>query len=260
MVVTHFHPDHIGLAAWLAGEFGASFHCSHGEFLQAKAVWHDLPGFDEAALNRQLGAHGVPIKRLDEYANRGNTYHWGVKQLPNEYCRVQAGDRLVLGGAEWLAIAGHGHSPEHIAYYCADKRLLISGDMLLPKISTNVGAWGAEPDVDAVGLFLSSLDRFLELPDDTVVLPSHGKPFVGIAARVEALKTHHAERLEAMYAALDEPRTAFELLPTLFGRMFDLYQTLFAMAECIAHLNHLYRQGRVQRFVDDAGHWRYRQC
>ncbi|WP_374356999.1 MBL fold metallo-hydrolase, partial [Chitinimonas sp.] len=247
-------------ADWLASRFASPFHCSMGEFLLARAVWHDLPGFDVAALNRHFASHGLPQAKLDDYAARGNTYHWGVKSLPGQFHRIMAGDTLTMAGTDWLAIPGHGHSPEHMAFYSAEKRLLIAGDMLLPKISTNVGAWGADPDADAVAQFLASLDRFLALPDDTVVLPSHGKPFVGIAARVEALKTHHAERLEAMYLALAEPSTAYQLLPTLFGRMFDLYQTLFAMAECIAHLNHLQAQNRIVRFVDDEGCWCYRQA
>lgn len=257
MVATHYHPDHLGLADWLASRFGAPFHCSMGEFTLAHAVWHDLPSFDVAAFNAHFARHGLPDDKARQFAERGNTYHWGVKRLPASFNRIIAGDCLGIDGLDWRAIAGYGHSPEHMAFYCEAKHVLISGDMLLPKISTNVGAWAADPEVDAVSQFLASLDRFADLPADTLVLPSHGRPFVGLHARIEALKAHHVERLDALLAACDAPKTAFELVPVLFGRMFDLYQTMFAMAECITHLNHLWRRGSVRRECDGEGCWRF---
>ncbi|MDN3576365.1 MBL fold metallo-hydrolase [Chitinimonas viridis] len=257
VVATHYHPDHIGLADWLATRFDAAFHASLGEIALAKAVWHDLPGHDVAALNRHFALHGLPEAKQAQYAERGNTYHWGVKSLPVTFNRILAGDVLRLGGSDWLAIPGYGHSPEHMALYCADKGVLIAGDMLLPKISTNVGVWGGEPDGDPLRQFLASLDRFLHLPEDTLVLPSHGRPFVGIQPRVAALKAHHDERLAAMLAAMDGPMTAYELLPALFGRMFDLYQTMFALAECIAHLNYLWHGGKLVRRRDADGCHRF---
>ena len=247
VVATHYHPDHIGLANWLTQRFTAPFYCSLGEFTAAHALWHDLPGFDVHALNAHFVRHGLPEGKAAQYLERGNTYRWGVKSLPMNFRRIFAGDALHLGGAHWTTIAGYGHSPEHMALYCEEKRCLIAGDMLLPKISTNVGVWASEPDGDPLKLFLASLDRFLELPEDTLVLPSHGRPFRGIHTRVAALHTHHQERLAAMLAAIRGPTTAFELVPVLFGRVFDLYQTMFALAECIAHLNHLWLSGRLRR-------------
>jgi len=259
MVATHYHPDHIGLAAWLVAQSGASFHCSLGEFASAHALWHDLPGFDVPTLNAHFGRHGLPDEKAAQFTERGNTFRWGVPALPTHFNRLLAGDTLHIGGADWRCIPGYGHSPEHMALYCEAKGTLIAGDMLLPKISTNVGAWGADGEVDALGQFLDSLDRFDVLPPDTLVLPSHGRPFVGIHPRVEALKRHHAERLDALRTACATPQTAFSLLPVLFGRMFDLYQTMFALAECIAHLNYLYRRGALTRHVDGAGVYHFVQ-
>ncbi|MGQ5524291.1 MBL fold metallo-hydrolase [Chitinimonas sp. PSY-7] len=250
VVATHYHPDHIGLADWLVQRFSAPFHCSLGEFTAAHALWHGLPGFDVVALNAHFGRHGLPAGKAIQYRERGNTYRWGVKSLPLNFNRVLAGDTLHLGDADWVTIPGHGHSPEHMALYCEEKRCLIAGDMLLPKISTNVGVWASEPDGDSLKLFLASLNRFLDLPDDTLVLPSHGRPFRGIHPRVAALHAHHQERLATLSAAIRGPVTAFELLPVLFGRVFDLYQTMFALAECIAHLNHLWHAGVLRRQQD----------
>ncbi|WP_269532566.1 MBL fold metallo-hydrolase [Chitinimonas sp. BJYL2] len=256
-VATHYHPDHIGLAAWLCKQFEAPFHISLGEYLLAKSVWHDLPGFDVPSFNAHFARHGLPQDKLDQFTQRGNTYHWGVKQLPPGFHRLIADDQITLGGARWRCIPGYGHSPEHMALYCEERGVLISGDMLLPKISTNVGAWAADPDGDPLGHFLASLDRFLPLPAYTLVLPSHGRPFRGIHPRVEMLKAHHTERLDALLTAASTPQSAFELMPVLFGRMFDLYQTMFAMAECIAHLNYLWHRGELVRERDALGVYRF---
>ena len=253
VIATHYHPDHIGLAEWLVAQSGAAFHCSLGEFASAHAVWHNLPGFDLPAMNTHFARHGLPVDKVAQFDERGNTFRWGVPSLPTHFNRLLAEDVLEIGGAHWRCMPGYGHSPEHMALYCEEKHTLIAGDMLLPKISTNVGVWGTDNEADALGLFLASLDRLAALPPDTLVLPSHGKPFVGIQPRVEALKQHHVERLEALRAACATPQTAFSLLPVLFGRMFDLYQTMFALAECIAHLNYLLRRGQLIRTVDAAG-------
>jgi glyoxylase-like metal-dependent hydrolase (beta-lactamase superfamily II) len=132
--------------------------------------------------------------------------------------------------------------------------VLVSGDMLLPRISTNVAVGPADPDGDPLARFLDSLSAYAALPADTLVLPSHGLPFRGAAMRVAQLRAHHAERLaelEAAIAARREPASAAELLPVLFRRPLDLQQRFFAMGEAIAHLNHLWHRGVIRRAVHD---------
>jgi glyoxylase-like metal-dependent hydrolase (beta-lactamase superfamily II) len=171
-----------------------------------------------------------------------------------------AGDRLDLGGVSWLVVPGFGHAPEHASLYCADLGVVISGDMLLPRISTNVSVWPADPDGDPLARFLASLDAFERLPAETLVLPSHGLPFRGIAIRVAQLRAHHAARLLELEAAIREARQpvdAAALLPVLFRRELDLQQRYFAMGEAIAHLNHLWLAGRIRRTIDAAGNIRF---
>jgi glyoxylase-like metal-dependent hydrolase (beta-lactamase superfamily II) len=154
-------------------------------------------------------------------------------------------------------IPGYGHSPEHAALYAAAPApLLISGDMLLPRISTNVAVGPADAEGDPLARFLASLAPFEGLAADTLVLPSHGLPFRGAAVRVGALRAHHTARLAELEQALagGEPQSAAMLLPVLFRRPLDLQQRFFAMGEAIAHLNHLWHAGRAQRIVrGDAG-------
>ena len=150
-------------------------------------------------------------EHVEALAARGNTYRRGVPELPHTFERLLDGDRLRMGGTQWRVLEGHGHSPEHASLYSTERSVLISGDMLLPRISTNVSVWPVEPDGDPLGRFLASLDRLAELPSGTLVLPSHGLPFVGIAARVEQLRATTFPALpnsKPRRASLSPPRTS----------------------------------------------------
>jgi glyoxylase-like metal-dependent hydrolase (beta-lactamase superfamily II) len=179
-----------------------------------------------------------------------------VPQVPPRFRRLLHGDTVVIGGRDWRCIAGYGHAPEHISLYCDAARVLISGDMLLPRISTNVSVYDVEPESDPLRLFLESIDRFTELPPDTLVLPSHGKPFRGAHERVKQLHDHHDERLrEVLEACAAGPKNAADMLPVLFKRALDLHQTTFAMGESVAHLHALWHQGRLVRRSSPDGVW-----
>jgi glyoxylase-like metal-dependent hydrolase (beta-lactamase superfamily II) len=255
LVVTHFHPDHLGLAAWLMERTGAPLWMTSGEFLTAHAVWNEVGGHGARFMAEQFRRHGLDAERVTKYEQRGSGYRKAVPALPDYYHRLKAGDTLAVDGRKWRILIGHGHAPEHAALYCAELGVLISGDMLLPRISTNISVFAATPDADALGWFLDSLgDLARDMPQDTVVLPSHGLPFVGVQARVEALAAHHEERLRALEEACqDAPQSAAGLLETLFQRALDTHQTMFAMGEAIAHLNHLEQAGRLSRSIDPDG-------
>jgi len=247
IVVTHFHPDHVGLAAWLAERCDAPLWMTAGEFLMAQWVFNDGGIGDFAVQDRHFSSHGLAPGRLAPLTTRGNPYRRGVPALPHHYRRMQHGDRLAIGGREWQVIVGFGHSPEHAALHCVEDRLLISGDQVLPKITTNISVWHTEPDDDPLGRYLNSLKRFAQLPDETLVLPSHGAVFRGLQPRLAALEEHHRERLAQVADACREPVTAADLLPLLFRRELDLHQLRFAMGEAIAHLHHLWHGGSIDR-------------
>lgn len=253
VVATHFHPDHLGLASWLTARDGARVSMTQGEFLTGHAVWHQLPGHSIPDMVAQFRAHGLAAAPLAALAERGNAYRQGVTELPSRYHRLFDGDRLRIGRHDWQVIVGHGHSPEHASLYCAELGLLIAGDMLLPRISTNVSVFAATPEDDPLGWFLNSIRTFCKLPEDTLVLPSHGKPFKGIHARVAQLIEHHRERCAELLTECNVPRCAGELLGRLFPRELDTHQSMFAMGEAIAHLNHLEKQGALLRMTDKDG-------
>lgn len=248
-IVTHFHPDHLGLACWLQEVTGAPLWMSQGEYLTAHLVAEQLGGYSVAAMLEFFRRHGLGQEALESLSQRGNAYRRGVPAIPASYRRLFADQRLSIGARQWRTIAGYGHAPEHMSLYCEDLKVLISGDMLLPRISTNISVWAAAPLDNPLQNFLDSISDFLTLPEDTLVLPSHGRPFRGLHARVAQLQAHHAERCEVLLAACrNRPLSAAELIPTLFGRTIpDPHQTMFAMGEAVAHLNYLQNTGKMLR-------------
>jgi len=252
VITTHYHPDHMGNAAWLLERSAAPeklLWSTQSEFLTAHVVWNQLIQYrmsDNAAF---FARHGMPQAATGEHSTRGNKYREGVPELPQSYRRIHGGDTVTIGGQEWRILIGHGHAPEHASFHCPALGVLISGDMLLPKISTNVSVWASDPLGDPVRLFLDSIQSFTPLPEDTLVLPSHGLPFIGIRARVKALADHHRDRLCELEAAAAEQVSAFDVLPVLFRRKLDLQQQFFAMGEAIAHLNHLWLRGSLRREI-----------
>jgi len=257
VIATHFHPDHLGNAAWLAERFRCPVWMPQAEYLTAHAVAEERAGYGSEATCELFRRHGLAAEQVDALRSRGNRYRRGVPELPKSYQRILAGDEIPIGKHRWRVVAGYGHSPEHAALHCKELAVCISGDMLLPKISTNVSVWPVEPEGDPLGRFLASLDAFTALPRDTLILPSHGLPFIGAAERVAQLRAHHAARLAELEAAASEPRSAGELLPVLFRRPLDVQQLLFAMGEAIAHLNHLWLAGRLTRQTDHHGTIRF---
>lgn len=260
IVATHCHPDHVGNAAWLAARFAAPVAMTHAEFLSAHAIAGDHSGHSGAATLELFRRHGMATEHLDALAGRGNRYRRGVPELPHTFARLLDGDTVHAGGAAWRVVEGHGHSPEHASLFCAERALLISGDMLLPKISTNVAVWAVEPDGNPLQRFLDSLSAFERLPPDTLVLPSHGLPFRGIAVRVAQLRAHHDARLAELVAAVaaaSTPPSAAALVPVLFRRELDIQQRFFAMGEAIAHLNYLWHARRLERRLAADGTLRF---
>jgi glyoxylase-like metal-dependent hydrolase (beta-lactamase superfamily II) len=264
VLVTHMHPDHIGLAHWLCERWSTPDHpcrlwISATDYNAARLATQSTTGFGGAAAAEFFRSHGlVDPESLDKIRARSSYYPAMVPALPATFRRLMDGMKVRIGGRDWACISGHGHAPEHIALYCADLGVLISGDMVLPRISTNISVYDIEPESDALTLFLASIDKYLALPADTLVLPSHGKPFRGLHRRIGQLHEHHRDRLaEVLQACAARPSTAAEMLPVLFKRTLDLHQTTFAMGESVAHLHALWFTGQLRREKDAEGCWRF---
>lgn len=254
VLATHCHPDHVGLSGWLCERFGAPFWTSAAEFGFARMMAAALPGVDGPSAVPHFERHGLrDPAMLEQMHSRRNYYPSLVPAVPAAYTRLQDGQQVQVGGHAWRVIAGFGHSPEHVSLYSASLGVLVSGDMVLPRISTNVSVFAVEPDGNPLQQYLDSLDRFAGLPDDTLVLPSHGRPFRGLHTRIAQLRAHHAARLDEVVAACAQPRSAVDIVPLMFRRALDAHQLSFALGEALAHLHKLMYDGILRRVTGADG-------
>jgi len=258
LVVTHFHPDHAGNSGWISEHWGVTPLMTQGEWFSANIALRDRGEENIGARTNFFRAHGLDEASIAMFAGGTQLYSRGVA-LPPAFRRIRDGDEIAIGADRWTVVTGEGHSPEHAALYCAARKILISGDQILPTITTNISVWPTEPEADPLGLFLDSGKRFAELLDrDTLVLPSHRRPFRNVHARIAQLAEHHRQRLQQILDACARETTAAELVPVLFQRTLDGHQMGFAMGEAIAHLNHLVIEGRMER-LEDKGTIRFRK-
>jgi len=249
---THCHPDHVGLSGWLCERFDAPFWTSAAEFGFARMMAAGLPGVDGPSAIPHFRRHGLrDPAMLAQMESRRNYYPSLVPSVPPAYTRLQDGQEVDIGGRAWRVITGFGHSPEHVSLYCAALGVLVSGDMVLPRISTNVSVFAVEPEGNPLQLYLDSLQKFSDLPADTLVLPSHGKPFRGLHQRIEQLRAHHSARLDEVRAACTKPVSACDILPVMFRRPLDAHGLSFAIGEALAHLHYLWHDGSLVRVTGE---------
>lgn len=258
VLATHCHPDHVGLSDWLCARFGAPLWMSTGEYAFARMMSAALPGVDGTAALPHFERHGLADPALRaQLGERRSYYPTLVPAVPAAYTRIQDGQRIAIGGRDWRVIAGFGHSPEHAALYCEALNVLVSGDMVLPRISTNVSVFAVEPEGNPLQLYLDSLARFDALPADTLVLPSHGRPFTGLHTRIAQLRAHHDARLAEVVEACRQPTSAADIVPLMFRRPLDAHQLTFALGEALAHLHKLWYDGILRRSQDSDGILRF---
>ena len=254
VICTHMHPDHIGLAGWLCRRFAAPLVMTRLEYVTARMLIADTgrPAPESGAAFYR--AAGWDEAQLESYRTGFGGFGKAVSELPAGFVRIRDGDLLPVDGREWRVVVGEGHSPEHACLWREDDGLVLGGDQILPKISSNVSVWPTEPDADPLGDWLASLERMKEvLPEDVLVLPSHGEPFRGAGARLDALIRGHRTALRRLERALARPRRAVDVFSALFARPVEDGVRGMATGESLAHLNHLARQGRVLRRRDADG-------
>lgn len=265
VIVTHMHPDHVGLADWLCRRWDAPLAMTMTDYMTARlwslpAVANSPGGPNGPAAAQFFARHGLrDAESLDKIRQRASYYPDLVPSMPERFDRLLHGDRIAIGGRRWQVIVGYGHAPEHASLYCEERRVLISGDMLLPRISTNVSVFNYEPEANPLPLYLNSLRAYEGLADDTLVLPSHGRPFRGMHERIAQQHSHHEDRLRDVFEACTTPMSTMDIIPVLFRRQLDVHQLTFALGEALAHLHALYHEGRLARQVDEDGIIRFVQ-
>ncbi len=268
VIATHFHPDHLGLAHWLTAggdrrRWRAPLWMTLGEYAFGRFLSQGADDTSGATAMAHFRRHGLTdAAQLEKVRARGAGYYPRlVPAVPASFRRIVDGEEIAIGIQArrrlFRVIVGYGHAPEHASLHCGEDRLLVSGDMVLPRISTNVSVFDIEPEGNPLPRYLRSLDHYLMQPADTLVLPSHGKPFTGLHRRVVQQHVHHQARLGEVLAACSAPKSAADIVPVLFRREFDLHQLTFALGESLAHLHALWYEGQLVRRLDDDGIYRF---
>lgn len=254
---THMHPDHVGMAGWLTGKFNCRLWMTRLEYLNCRVLAADTgreAPEDGITFYRRAGWSDAAIENYQaRFGNFGNRIH----ALPESYRRIQDGEEIRIGAHTWRVVVGTGHSPEHACLHCAELKLMISGDQVLPRISSNVSVHPTEPDADPMRDWLASLDKIKrEVPDDVLVLPAHNECFRGLHARLDYLAASQLRVLDRLRKTLQEPRRTVDVFASLFGRAIDEADgplLSLATGESLACLNYLWHRGEVLRDINDAG-------
>lgn len=259
LLCTHHHPDHMGLAAWLMQTYDIPLSTTQKEW----DAFHQWFGLDPESLSKRMRAFyvcgGVSQERQEsDFKRRQNLVTRRHLELA-AFNLLKEGDEVHIGSGTWSVNIGTGHAPELAALYRAEDKVLISGDQVLPKISPNVSVMPFTLESDPLKEFLDSLDRFRTLSVDTLVLPSHKLPFYGLHDRIDALKSHHMDRLDDALEACETSVTAAEATLVLFPRALNDHQYFFALGETLAHLNFLWHAGQVSRDQSNSGAYTFRR-
>lgn len=254
VICTHMHPDHSGLVGWICEKFAAGLWMSSLEYLACRALIADKGRTAPDDGVRFYRAAGWNAAALEGYRLRFGAAGKMIYPLPDSYRRIVDGEWLVIGDHRWQVVVGSGHSPEHASLYCPELKLLIAGDQVLPKMSSEVSVHPAEPNADPLGNWLRSLARIKQdVPDDVLVLPSHNSPFTGLYHRIDELTEGYLRGLERLQEQLDKPRRVVDLLEAIFPPVVAKALLSMATGETLAYLNHLEARDRVRRETDADG-------
>lgn len=259
IIATHMHPDHVGQAGWLSRHCDAELWMTRTEFLACKVLAGDGPSDIPDDAVRFYHQCGFDEHQLDTYRQRFGRFGAMIERLPAGFRRIRDSDILSVDGADWHVVVGRGHSPEHACLYCPTLKVFISGDQVLPRISSNVSVFPTEPHADPLNEFLSACaDIRTRVADDVLVLPSHNEPFTGLHARLDKLIDGHQQGLARLHALCSAPRRVIDVFSALFRRKIDAGNLMLATGESRAHLNYLLARGALSSSLDanDVLHFR----
>jgi glyoxylase-like metal-dependent hydrolase (beta-lactamase superfamily II) len=260
LVVSHYHPDHVGLAGWLCERFGLELTMPRPEYLLSLLLQFAPADYGEDVFRPFYRRHGLPAEATEIVLSRGHEYLKRTTGVPASYHRIKHGDRLTVGEREFQVLTGGGHALEQAMLYRPEQRLFLAADQVIARISPNVSVHPMEASLDALGIYLASLRAIRDsVAPDVLVLPGHGLPFHGLHDRVDELIAHHAQRCGEIAAGCRAaPLSVAEIVPVLFTRPLDAHQTGFAFGEVLAHVNHMLGRGELRLETDAGGVDRYR--
>lgn len=259
VLVTHMHPDHSGMAGWIVERFGVELWMSRLEYLMCRLMAADTGREAPKVGLTFFRGTGWDEEALDKYRRRFGSFGKAITPLPDSYRRLSNDDIVRIGAHDWRVVVGNGHSPEHACLYCKDLGVMISGDQVLPRITSNVSVFPTEPNANPLHDWLTSLaDVRNRVPNDVLVLPAHNTPFVGLHERIGELIDSHRRGLSRLGEMLVEPKRVIDVFPALFNRPITSELLGMATGEAMAHLNYLLEERRITRAPDESGVWWWR--
>lgn len=261
VICTHMHPDHTGQADMITDRFRCPLYMTRAEYFHARSFANNGRSPNDSWIGAKFYKRaGMPDEYMDQMRKAWSERaadSMSMPTMPPGYERLQEGTVLTIGGRDWRIVVGSGHSPEHACLYCAALKIMISGDQILPIITSNVSVMPTEPNANPLLDWMDSHDKFLTTPADTLVLPAHNLPFYGVRERLRGLIGHHDDRMLAIEEACVEPQIAKDLLPVLFSRELDPRQMMMALGEAIAHVHLLIHRNRIERTLHEDGRYRF---
>jgi len=256
IIITHFHPDHIGLASWLALRCQVPVLITKGEFYH----YHSIVNRNEEAYQKTAQRFLNEMGFSTEDGIKLAQFMQADKKPPEarvqeSMCEfIQEGDQIVINEKAWNVVCGNGHSPEHACLYCPDLAVMISGDQAIPRISSNVSVYPSNRDGDPLGDWLNSCEKLRDtIPESTLILPSHQEPFVGLALRMQQLIDDHHAQLNSLRIADQSVLSTFQARSILFNRELNTVETMLATGETLAHLNYLLHREELSMQHDANG-------
>lgn len=259
LIVTHHHPDHVGLAGWFQGQ-GVDLWMTRTAWLFSRMLTLDNQAAATAEQVQFWVDAGMSAEVLAQRkAERPFNFADVVYSMPLGFTRLHEGATIQMGGRTWDIRFGHGHAPDHATFWSRDGDVVIGGDQLLATISPNVGVYATEPNADPLGDWMDACTALQpHARDSQLVLPGHKLPFTGLPARMVQLIDNHHGALDRLRAHLTTaPSSAAECFPPLFKRKIDGGTYGLALVEAVAHLNHLHQLGEVKRTRRADGAWAY---
>ena len=260
VIATHHHPDHIGCAGWLMKRHGAGLSTTRTAWLLTRMLQLDHHDEQPPENIRFYVEAGASEERLAAY-REAEPFNFSrfTEKLPIGYARLKEGDEIRMAGRRWRVICGDGHAPEHATFWSQDDDLVLSGDQIIPGISSNLGVHPTEPMADPVGDWLASCEKFKEIAEERhFLLPGHKLPFTGGPARLDQLIENHRNALDRLRAHLRTPRKVAECFAPVFGRELEAAVFGLGLIEAQAHVNYLHLRGETTRRMGPDGAWTYR--
>ncbi|MEH6526743.1 MAG: MBL fold metallo-hydrolase [Sneathiella sp.] len=261
LICTHFHPDHMGLAGWITDRWNIPLTMTFGEWTFGRMLYLEAADETPEFVIDFYRSVGFNDKMLERVKSRGfNHFNRAMTEVPMGFNRIVDDEIIRIGSRDWQVIVGRGHCPEHACLYSKADGILISGDQVLPRITPHIGVYPAEPMANPLKQFIDSIDTYMKLPTDTLVLPAHNDVFTGLHNQLEFYQSHHNDRLNRLKAACVSPQSAIDLLPVLFDRELSDSDKGLAISEGLAHCHYLVDEGELDRECGDDGVWRFRRA